>query len=397
MLKPIKDSLPWLVPSVALAAAAFAYTQIGNPFASTTNTQPPLSAELHATSSQSRAAVKSGADPLPAAAEVVARQTVLDQEFAAAQSPVQALVAAAPVTAVTTILPTPVPDAFRTPAREPVAPLPAPVFDPGQFAASDDIRKQCVEDLRKLTDVARVYFPSGGVTAEQSGIEQGNVIGLIAQSCPGVRIRVEGHSDASGDPVANLRLSQRRAEEVIRRIAASGVDTAMFVAEGLGDTRPSGLHGDQPAAYYDRRVEFKVLEDDRRVAARTSFQAAPWAGEACVAELEAAARNTALFYAPRSVSLPASDVNIAMSLAEMASQCPYARLRVIGHHSSDLQAGETAATGRLRAKALMAMLVGRGVPEEQIIIASPSWPGEAVNRSGLPGGRVSFEVIHEDG
>lgn len=161
--------------------------------------------------------------------EIVARQEILDQASLNTVAQSQPVIAAAPLPRVT-------PEKVRVPAQVQRVPSPAPVFDPSQFANSNaDLKQQCVEDLRKLTEAARVYFPSGGVTAEHSGIEQGNVIGLIAQSCPGVRIRVEGHSDASGDPSANLRLSQRRAEEVIRRIAASGIDTSMFVAEGIGD------------------------------------------------------------------------------------------------------------------------------------------------------------------
>ena len=379
-----------MVPSAAIVFAASGYFEAGNIFSKSSDQTPATVATAPIAAPQIPAALVA---PVPKP-EIVARQEVLGQELSTS------VVQTAPLSAVTAAPAPPrvTPETVRAPAQvQQRVPLPAPVFDTTQFAASSDLQQQCVEDLRKLTEAARVYFPSGGVTAEQSGIEQGNVIGLIAQSCPGVRIVVQGHSDASGDPAANLRLSQRRAEEVIRRIAASGVDTSKFVAEGIGDRAPSGLRGPQPPAYYDRRVEFAVVEEDRRVAARGTFQAAPWAGETCVAELQAAAQTTALFYAPRSVSLQSSDVNIAMNLAEMAAQCPYARLRVIGHHSNDIQARESTDTGRLRAKALMAMLVGRGVPSEQIIIASPSRPGEALSRSGLPGGRVSFDVILEDG
>lgn len=120
--------------------------------------------------------------------------------------------------------------------------------------------RQCIDELNGLATQARVYFPSGGLNADQTGKEQARLLGLLAQNCPGVTIQVEGHSDPSGDPVINQRLSLERAEAVVTRVVASGIDPSLFAAVGRGDTMPSLTTGPQPAAYYDRRVEFKVIE-----------------------------------------------------------------------------------------------------------------------------------------
>ncbi len=270
-------------------------------------------------------------------------------------------------------------------------PLAAQRFETGQTVAEDTTR--CMQDLRNLANQAVIYFPSGGITADAGGIEQGRLIGLVAQSCRGVRIRVEGHSDASGDPGANLRLSEQRANQVIQRIAASGIDTSMFFAEGRGDRQPSGVVGPEPQAFYDRRVEFSIVEEVTQAAVRNNAGAASWIAANCVSNLERAINGTHLFYAPRSVALPTRDMDRAMGIAKIAMDCPHARLRIVGHHSADVLSGETPETGRLRAKALRSMLVGRGVTPEQVIIAARSWPlidGE------LPGSRVSFDLILEE-
>jgi len=81
---------------------------------------------------------------------------------------------------------------------------------------------------------------------------------------------------------------------------------------------------------------------------------------------------------------------MAMDLASMASSCPNARLRVIGQHTDDLRAGENLGTGRLRAKALMAMLVAQGIDSTQIIIAAPSRAMETDSQSGSC---LEFDVI----
>ncbi|MBY5933807.1 OmpA family protein [Tateyamaria omphalii] len=390
-LKYLRDSLPWLVPSAAIVFAASGFLELGG-------TEEAAEPQPVAAAVPQPAPVA----PQPVSAQIVDTALPADQEVVARQvSPETSLTAVAPVAPqaqpVTAAAPAPAPKPVATPAPQRTASLAAtpvaPFFDTNTFGAG--AQQQCIDDLRTMADQARVYFPSGGLTADQGGIEQGRLLGLIAQNCQGVQIRVEGHSDPSGDPAANLRLSQARAEEVIKRIGASGIDTRMFVAQGMGDRQPSGIVGPEPASYYDRRVEFSLVEEVTRVAVRVpTATPKPWANATCVTALQQAVDSTMLFYAPRSVSLGSSDVDTAMTLAMMAMECPHARLRVIGHHAGDVGSGEGVSTGLLRAKALMAMLVGRGVNAEEIIIAAPSRP---LNDAGLPGSRVRFDVILEEG
>ena len=397
MWKNFKDSLPWLVPSVAIVIGASGVLD------------RDLFSSWLPNRDQPAATVESVAPAQPAPAPVVAAAPAPvvqapqpDADVVARQSSASLLleqVSAAPVITERAQVVTPQPEQSSE-ARERQRALAAasartPTFGSGNVTSS--AQAQCIADLKQLASEARVYFPSGGTSADAAGIEQGRLLGLVVQNCPDVRIRVEGHSDASGDPGANLRLSRARAEEVIKRIGASGLDTSMFVAEGLGDRNPSGLVGPQPRAYYDRRVEFKVLEDTVQVAARGPVQPQPWADASCVADLERAVQGTVLFYAPGSVSLRAEDVDTAFQLAEQAMQCPQARLRVVGRYADNVNPRETTSTGLLRAKALMAMLVARGATSEQIIIAAPSRAAPSATVSGLPGHRVNFDVIYEDG
>lgn len=385
-LKYVRDSLPWLVPSAAIVFAASGFWE---------SSKNADAVEPQSTTSFVAAATAPAApSPAPVLAapeeEVVARQANASDALGALQP---ATPLAQPQAAVQ---PAPTPAPVEQPALERTAALTTATPSTQFFTAGGaalQAKEQCLEDLRNLTSQARVYFPSGGLTAEEAGIEQGRLIGMVAAACPGVQIRVEGHSDPSGDPAANLRLSEARAQQVIQRIGAGGINTSMFFAEGMGDRKPSGVIGPKPSSFYDRRVEFSVVEEVTRVAVRTPVAPKPWANASCVVELERAVNGTALFYAPRSVSLHADDLETALSLANLAMACPHARLRVVGHHSSDLQAREDFHTGLLRAKALMAMLVGRGVAPEQIIISAPSRP---MTNAGLPGSRVNFDVILEE-
>lgn len=392
-LKYVRDSLPWLVPSAAIVfgASVFLYTntnEVPQAKGAAGNVAPATATDTTVSALSALSATDPGQDVTRQSASVSLLNPVAPR--ATPEGTTQAL---APLPT-----PTPKPEVQTTEQRTAALTATQPAtsfFNTSQFAA--EARAQCMDDLKNLANQARVYFPSGGLTADAAGIEQGRLIGLVAQNCPDVRIRVEGHSDPSGDPAANLRLSQQRAEAVIKRIGAAGVDTSMFEAAGMGDRRPSNASGPESRAYYDRRVEFTVVEEVVQASLRAPAQVQPWAGASCVTELQTAVDATALFYAPRSVSLSGQDLETAMTLANLAMACPHARLRVIGHHTADIQARESVKTGLLRAKALMAMLVGRGVSADQIIIAAPSRPMGIADQMGLPGSRVNFDLILEEG
>ncbi len=61
----------------------------------------------------------------------------------------------------------------------------------------------------------------------------------IAKRFPGAAIRVEGHTDAKGDPAYNQRLSLRRAQSVRRWLLDSGgLEAGRVAVRGFGETRP---------------------------------------------------------------------------------------------------------------------------------------------------------------
>lgn len=393
-----KDHLPWVVPSVAIILAASGF------FDRSSNTEQVAQAPAAATFA-ANAPLSSASASSNFTAEDVDVVTRLDTSGEAGLDRLQPSQASLLEQAVA-----------RSIKPEVIAPQPAPVAvapvlavaaEPTRTAAlgggqvgSDFFaqaqaklaaQESCIGDLRELANQARVYFPAGGLTADSGGIEQARLIATLVQDCAGVQIIVEGHSDPSGDPLVNRRLSEKRAQQVIQRLGASGLDTSSFLAQGLGSDRPSGVTGTESAAYYDRRVEFVVIETQSTSAAvRSTISPSPWANSSCVTDLKAAIEGKHVIFSPRSIAAKQADVGQALELAQMATACPNARLRVIGQHTDDLRAGENPATGRLRAKAMMAMLVGQGIDSGQIIIAAPS---RASTDTQISGSRLDFDVI----
>ncbi|MCI5110428.1 MAG: OmpA family protein [Marivita sp.] len=395
-LRILKEHLPWIAPTTAIVLAATGVISFGPRDAAPVDVATDF--EVSRTMSQNPVALGE-------------QEIGLVPQGTGSIAAVQAVVQQAPQPPEVTLAPTPAPvePAVVTPVQPKVEPQPvsiepepkvSPTSNPGAFFAAAQAKlaqdASCVDDLRVLASEARVYFPSGGLTADDAGMAQARLIGLVAQDCPNVEIVVEGHSDPSGDPAANLRLSQQRADSVLQRIAASGIDTTRFRSVGLGSQQPSRITGTESAAFYDRRVEFEIREVSQRAGVIGQPRPLGAAPSACAAQLQAAVAQTKLFYSPRSITAPSDGMPAVVDLAAKASACPDVRLRVVGQFSDEPGSGETPTTARLRAVALMSSLVAAGFDPEQIIIAAHSTPQVLAGQPGLSERRVDFDVILEN-
>jgi outer membrane protein OmpA-like peptidoglycan-associated protein len=72
-------------------------------------------------------------------------------------------------------------------------------------------------------------------------------------------VEVAGHTDDTGTPSSNQRLSLARAQAVVDWLAAHGIERARLEAKGYGETRPVADNSRSEGRARNRRVEFKVL------------------------------------------------------------------------------------------------------------------------------------------
>lgn len=170
--------------------------------------QVVLDNQLHVASTAA-----SAPDPAPSAAVVVAAAPT---PAAAVATPAAPLVASAPAT-----------PAAATPALAGCAGLAGGVavrFHPNVAALTDEGRKT----LRGLLPC----------------LAQGNWV-------------VGNHTDANGDPEANQRLTQARAESVVAYLAGKGVAAARLSAKGFAATRPVAGNDTPEDRMKNRRVTFE--------------------------------------------------------------------------------------------------------------------------------------------
>jgi outer membrane protein OmpA-like peptidoglycan-associated protein len=75
-----------------------------------------------------------------------------------------------------------------------------------------------------------------------------------------LKLRIEGHTDSSGDAAKNLDLSKRRAESVKNALVSQfGIGADRLTTEGLGHTKPLGPNDTPQSRANNRRVEFAKI------------------------------------------------------------------------------------------------------------------------------------------
>ncbi len=76
---------------------------------------------------------------------------------------------------------------------------------------------------------------------------------------PELSIEVGGHTDSIGDKTANEKLSQSRAEAVMKYLVEKGTKADLLSAKGYGPSTPIADNTTPDGKAQNRRVELKIL------------------------------------------------------------------------------------------------------------------------------------------
>lgn len=74
---------------------------------------------------------------------------------------------------------------------------------------------------------------------------------------PGLRVRIEGHTDSRASAAHNQKLSERRAEAVKKYLVDHNVDASRLETIGYGESQPVDTNETEEGRYYNRRVKFE--------------------------------------------------------------------------------------------------------------------------------------------
>jgi OOP family OmpA-OmpF porin len=136
-------------------------------------------------------------------------------------------------------------------------------------APANGIEKQVVlfvEDTGKPVDPPtwfnfdRLLFETGSARLKPESTEQLRNVAEILKAYPKVKVKIGGYTDNTGDPDANLKLSQDRATSVMNQLVILGIAADRLSAEGYGQQYPVADNATDAGRQQNRRIAMRVTE-----------------------------------------------------------------------------------------------------------------------------------------
>lgn len=107
----------------------------------------------------------------------------------------------------------------------------------------------------------KIQFEVNSADLKQESFALLDEVVQVMQANPQIEmVRVEGHTDSTGKADYNKRLSQQRAQSVMKYLVAKGVASKRLSSEGYGQERPIADNADLAGQEMNRRVEFVILK-----------------------------------------------------------------------------------------------------------------------------------------
>ncbi len=109
-------------------------------------------------------------------------------------------------------------------------------------------------------DTSKVAFEPGSISlTAESKTSLAELVQLL-RAYPQFRIRVAGHTDNTGRPEVNLRISKQRAQAVASYLLQRSVGRDQVIAQGYGATRPIANNESEAGRARNRRIEINFID-----------------------------------------------------------------------------------------------------------------------------------------
>jgi len=105
-----------------------------------------------------------------------------------------------------------------------------------------------------------VTFETNSATLTPASNDQLTQLAAVLKAYPTVIIAVEGHTDNTGDPAANKKLSEDRAAAVKDAIVAMGVPAERVTSTGWGAEKPIASNDTEDGRLKNRRVDISITQ-----------------------------------------------------------------------------------------------------------------------------------------
>ncbi|WP_326522500.1 OmpA family protein [Archangium lipolyticum] len=116
-------------------------------------------------------------------------------------------------------------------------------------------------EANRIVILEKVYFATAKDVILPKSFDLLKQVGTVLRANPQIeKLRVEGHTDDQGNDASNLKLSQRRANNVRAFLIREGIAAERLEAVGFGETKPVDTNKTSAGRENNRRVEFNILK-----------------------------------------------------------------------------------------------------------------------------------------
>lgn len=113
----------------------------------------------------------------------------------------------------------------------------------------------------KVTFAAKnIFFKAASDQLTESSIAPLDEVVSVLKEHPSLKMQIEGHTDSTGKPEMNLKLSRQRAESVKNYLTGKGIDASRLTAVGFGSSKPLQSNETFEGRRNNRRVELKLAQ-----------------------------------------------------------------------------------------------------------------------------------------
>lgn len=130
------------------------------------------------------------------------------------------------------------------------------IFDPEAAARK---RSELFQQQLAGLDFGTLAFTQGSAALTTDSGPALDALSQLLLQFPEQRVRVAGHTDNTGRPAVNLRISQERADSVGSYLTSRGVATSQVVIRGFGASRPIADNSTEAGRARNRRIEITYI------------------------------------------------------------------------------------------------------------------------------------------
>lgn len=117
--------------------------------------------------------------------------------------------------------------------------------------------EECRQAIDRVLVDQRLTFRADSTRLGAADIKAIESLAAAMETCAGLRIAVEGHTDATGPETTNLRISERRATAVAEILAPLRPDVE-FIVKPYGEKRPIASNRTLAGRAANRRIDFAI-------------------------------------------------------------------------------------------------------------------------------------------